>query len=77
LRNIVGAAKISISTLLIAGICYPSLVLIPSLIMAFLMICAQIAHIRVKNPLFKFLPSFVLLILSLFVAAVHSGIIKS
>ena len=75
-RNMVGAAKISLSTLLIAGIWYPGLVLIPALIMAFLMICAQIAHIRVKNPLFKFLPSFVLLILSLFVASVHLGIIK-
>jgi len=76
LRNIVGATKIALSTLLIAGIWYPQLVLIPALIMAFLMICAQITHIRAKNPWFKFLPSFVLLILSLFVAAVHSGIIK-
>jgi VIT1/CCC1 family predicted Fe2+/Mn2+ transporter len=76
IRNIVGATKISLSTLLITGIWYPTLVLIPALVMAFLMICAQIAHIRVKNPWFKFLPSFILLILSLFVAAVHSGIIK-
>ncbi len=77
LRNIVGAAKISLSTLLVAGIWYPSLVLIPALAMAFLMCCAQIAHIRVKNPWFKSIPSFILLILSLFVAAVHSGIIRS
>jgi hypothetical protein len=77
IRNVVGAAKISLSTLLVVGIWYPSLVLIPSLVMAFLMVCAQIAHIRVKNPWFKFLPSFVLLILSLFVAAVHSGILKA
>lgn len=76
-RNIVGATKIALSTLLITGIWYPELVTVPALIMAFLMICAQIAHIRVKNPLFKFLPSFLLLVLSLFVAAVHSGIIKS
>jgi hypothetical protein len=76
IRNMVGAAKISLSTLLIAGIWYPALVLIPALIMAFLMVCAQVAHIRVKNPLIKFVPSLILLILSLFVAAVHSGIIK-
>ena len=76
-RNMVGAAKVSLSTLLVTGIWYPSLVLIPALVMAFLMVCAQMTHIRVKNPWFKFLPSFVLLILSLFVAAVHSGIIKS
>jgi hypothetical protein len=73
IRNMVGAAKISLSTLLIAAIWYPALAFIPALLMAFLMVCAQIAHIRVKNPFFKFLPSFVLLILSLFVAAVHSG----
>lgn len=77
LRNMVGAAKIVLSTLLITGIWYPQLVLIPALMMAFLMVCAQIAHIKVKNPLSKFIPSFILLILSLFVAGVHAGIIKS
>jgi hypothetical protein len=75
-RNMVGATKIALSTLLIAGIWYPSLVLVPALGMAFLMVCAQVAHIRVKNPLIKFLPSLILLILSLFVAGIHSGIIK-
>ncbi|WP_428330132.1 DoxX family protein [Mucilaginibacter sp.] len=75
-RNIVGATKISLSTLLVAGIWYPLLVMIPALIMALLMVCAQMAHVRVKNPLPKFIPSLLLLILSLFVAVVHSGIIK-
>lgn len=75
-RNVVGATKIALSTLLIAGIWYESLVLVPALFMAFLMICAQTAHFLVKNPWPKFVPSFILLILSLFVAGVHSGIIK-
>ena len=74
LRNMVGTSKIAISTLLIAGIWYPALVLIPALIMAFLMICAQIAHIKVKNPFIKYVPSFCLLLLSLFVVYVHSGL---
>ena len=52
IRNIVGATKISLSTLLIVGIFYEKVVLASSLLMAFLMICAQIAHISVKNPLF-------------------------
>jgi hypothetical protein len=39
------------------------------------MVCAQIAHIKVKNPLIKYVPSFILLILSLFVAGVNYGII--
>jgi hypothetical protein len=77
LRNLVGASKITLSTLLVTGIWYEQLVFIPALLMAFLMICAQIAHIKAKNPLPKFLPSFLLLILSLFIAVVHSGIIKT
>jgi len=75
-RNIVGATKISLATLLICGIWYPSLVVLPALIMAFLMGCAQVAHFKVKNPWIKHLPSFVLLCLSLFVAGVHAGLIS-
>ena len=77
LRNIVGAAKIALATLLIAGIWYPALVMIPALLMAGLMVCAQAAHLNVKNPWFKFVPSAVLLVLCLFVAGVHSGLITS
>lgn len=75
LRNAVGAAKISLSTLLVAGIWYPSLVLVPALLMAFLMVCALLTHLKVKNPFVKFIPSLVLLLLCLFIAGVHGGII--
>ncbi|MGZ3873967.1 MAG: DoxX family protein [Mucilaginibacter sp.] len=75
LRNLVGAAKIALSTLLVAGIWYPALVLVPALLMAALMLCAQAAHLKVKNPWLKFVPSALLLILSLFIAGVHSGLI--
>jgi hypothetical protein len=74
-RNLVGAAKIALSTLLIAGIWYQALVLVPALLMAALMLCAQGAHVKVKNPWPKFVPSALLLILSLFIAAVHAGLI--
>jgi hypothetical protein len=67
-RNIVGASKIALATLLIAGIWFPALVFIPALVMAFLMICAQFFHFKVKNPWLKHLPSLILLALSLFVA---------
>lgn len=73
MRNIVGASKISLSALMIAGVFYPGLVLFSSLSMAFFMLCAQLAHIKVKNPWIKFLPSFIFLILSLFVTAVNLG----
>jgi hypothetical protein len=67
-RNIVGASKIALATLLITGIWFPALVFIPALLMAFLMICAQFFHFKVKNPWFKHLPSLLLLAISLFVA---------
>tara|TARA_B110000008_G_C16447486_1_gene354568 strand:- start:59 stop:403 length:345 start_codon:yes stop_codon:yes gene_type:complete len=75
LRNIVGAFKISLSTLLVVGIFYEDVILVSSLSMAFLMICAQIAHIKARNPLMKYVPSFILLLLSLLVAGVNYGII--
>ncbi len=73
-RMIVGAAKIALATLLVAGIWYSSLVLIPALMMAFLMICAQYFHFKVKNPWQKHIPSLVLLLLCLFIAGVYLNI---
>ena len=67
-RNMVGAAKIVLATLLITGIWFPSLVFIPALLMAFLMACAQFFHFKVKNPWSKHIPSLLLLAVSLFVA---------
>jgi hypothetical protein len=67
-RNFVGASKMALSTLLIAGIWYPSLVLIPSMLMATFMVGAQFFHFKIKNPFIKHLPSLILLILCLFIA---------
>ena len=67
-RNIVGATKISLSTLLIVGVWYPSLVLIPSILMGLLMIGAQYFHFKISNPFIKHLPSLILLALSIFIA---------
>jgi uncharacterized membrane protein YkgB len=74
-RNIVGAIKIALSTLLIAGIWYPDLVLIPALLLAFLMVSAQYFHFKVGNPWKKHIPSLFLLILCLFIAGVSSNLI--
>lgn len=67
-RNFVGASKIALSTLLVAGIWYPSLVFIPAVLMGLFMIGAQYFHFKVKNPFIKHLPSLILLILCVFVA---------
>ncbi len=67
-RSIVGAAKISLSTLLVVGIWYSSLALIPSILMGLLMIAAQYFHFKIRNPFIKHLPSLFLLILCAFIA---------
>ena len=67
-RNIVGATKISLATLLVVGIWYSSLVLIPAILMAIFMIGAQYFHFKISNPFIKHLPSLILLILSAFIA---------
>lgn len=67
-RNFVGTTKIALATLLLAGIWYPSLVQIPSLLMGLFMISAQYFHFKIKNPFIKHLPSIILLILSAIIA---------
>jgi hypothetical protein len=73
IRNTVGAAKICVATLLITGIWYPGLVPASALLMALLMLGAQVAHFKAKHPWQKFMPSLGLLLLSLFVYAFYSG----
>jgi uncharacterized membrane protein YkgB len=72
IRTLVGATKISLATLLIAGIWYPRLVLIPAIFMAILMACALVAHLRVHHVWSKFVPAFVLLLLCVFIIGQYS-----
>lgn len=67
-RNFVGAAKIALVTLLVAGIWYPSLVQISAVLLGLFMIAAQYFHFKIRNPFSKHLPSLILLILCAFVA---------
>ena len=64
-RNLVGATKISLATLLVVGIWYESLVFIPSILMGLFMVSAQYFHFKMKNPFIQKLPSLVLLIFCL------------
>jgi hypothetical protein len=72
-RNLVGVIKTSAATLLLAGFWYPGLVFPAALVMAFFMVSAQVFHFRVKHPLGKYVASFVLLLLSVYVAAMTRG----
>lgn len=74
-RNLVGAAKISLSTLLIAGIWYKDLLFGSALSMALLMVAAQYFHFRAKHPWLYHVLSFILLVLCLFIAAVSKNLL--
>ncbi|AMS27934.1 hypothetical protein AEM51_13865 [Bacteroidetes bacterium UKL13-3] len=65
-RTFVGALKIALSTLLLVGIWYPTLVLITSVLMGILMLAAQYFHFKIKNPFTKHFPSLFLLILCIY-----------
>ena len=67
-RNLIGATKIALATLLVVGIWYSSLVLVPAILMGLLMIGAQYFHFKVRNPFIKHLPSLILLILCTVIA---------
>ncbi len=72
-RNMVGAAKIAASTLLVAGIRYPALVVPSAAVIAFFMLSAQYFHYKVRHPVSRYVPSFVLLLLSVYVVVVARG----
>lgn len=74
-RSFIGAAKIALSTLLVVGIWFPAPVLGAAVGMAALMAGAQWAHYSVRHPFPKYVPSLVLLLLSLLVAAIRSGVV--
>jgi hypothetical protein len=67
-RNFVGVSKISLATLIVAGIWDPSLIFYPSVLMGLFMLAAQCFHFKIKNPFAKHLPSLILLILCAFIA---------
>ena len=46
-----------------------------SILMAFFMLCAQISHIKLKNPFYKLLPSLIFLLMSLYISAFNIGLI--
>ena len=74
-RSFVGATKIALSTLLIVGVWYSELVLVPSFIMGFIMVAAQYFHFEARNPFIKRLPSLLLLILCVFITLASLDII--
>jgi hypothetical protein len=75
-RAFIGAYKVSLATLLAAGIWMPQLTSIPALLMGLCMLAAQYFHFKIKNPFIKHLPSLILLILCVFITLVSMGTYK-
>ena len=67
IRNLVGAAKISLATLLVVGVWYPSFVLIPAILMGLFMLGSQYFHYKIRNPFIRHLPSMTFLSLCAFI----------
>lgn len=66
IRNFVGAAKMSMSALLLVGFWFHDVIVVAAGVMGFFMIGAQFFHFKIKNSLIKHLPSLILLILCVF-----------
>jgi hypothetical protein len=74
-RSFVGFAKTALATLLIVGIWYDSLVMVPALLMGLFMLAAQYFHFKAENPLQQRLPSLLLLLLCIFIVVTSANLI--
>ncbi|MEY4199797.1 MAG: hypothetical protein RLZZ265_1537 [Verrucomicrobiota bacterium] len=77
LRDLVGILKITFALLLLIGIEHRPFAVAGGLGIAALMACAFVTHLRVKNPVFKMLPSLILLVLSLIIAAINYQLLNA
>jgi hypothetical protein len=73
---VIGFTKVTLATLLIAGIWFPFLVGPAALGLTSLMLGAIGMHIKVKDPLLKSLPAFTVFSLSLILALIGLGIVN-
>jgi hypothetical protein len=73
---VIGFVKVSFATLLIIGIWFPFLVGPTAIGMTSLMTGAIGMHIKVKDPMLKSLPAFIMFCLSLSLSLISLGIIN-
>lgn len=67
---VIGALKITLAILLLVAIWYPELRHYAAMGLAILLLGSIIMHIRIKDPLIKSLPAFILFLLCLIIAFV-------
>ena len=71
LRDLVGILKLTFALMLLIGIDRKPLAVTGGIGIALLMGCAVFTHMRVKNPVFKMLPSLTLLVVSIAIAFIN------
>ena len=76
LRDLVGILKLTFAFLLLVGIERGPFAVVGGVGIAILMAAAFVTHLRVKNPLFKMLPSLTLLVFSSFIAWINYRLLK-
>lgn len=77
LRDLVGILKLTFALMLLIGIERKPLAVAGGFGIALLMGCAVFTHLRVKNPLFKMLPSLTLLVLSIAIALINYRLLNA
>ena len=71
LRDLVGILKMALSLMLLIGIERGPFAVAGGIGIALLMAAAFVIHLRVKNPVFKMLPSLTLLVFSVVIAWIN------
>jgi len=71
LRDLLGILKMTFALMLLIGIERGPFVVAGGIGMAVLMGAALVTHLRVKNPVFKMLPSLTLLVFSVVIAWIN------
>ena len=76
LRDLVGILKMTFSLMLLIGIERRPFAVAGGIAIAILMGAAFVTHLRVKNPVFKMLPSLTLLVFSVIIAWINCRLLK-
>lgn len=72
-HTVIGSTKIALAVLLLVGIFVTAAAAPAASLLALLMVGAIGAHVRVRDPLVKSAPAFMMLVLSLVVVAGYAG----
>ena len=76
LRDLVGILKMTFALMLLIGMQRGLFAVVGGIGIAILMGAAFVTHLRIKNPVFKMLPSLALLVLSVVIALINYRLLR-